>query len=128
MIEINNSTNDSVLGVFEASDSQIPQFGIIEMDGNDNEIVKKIIEKPDIKDAPSNLAVFGRYILSKEIFELLEETQVGKNGEIQLTDAIQRLLQTRMLRIHQFDGMKFDCGSKKGYVNAIKFYAKNYDF
>ena len=128
MIAINNSTNDSVLGVFEASDSQIPHFGIVELDGNNKEIVKNIIEKPDIEDAPSNLAVFGRYILSKEIFDLLEETQPGKNGEIQLTDAMQRLLQARILRIHQFDGMKFDCGSKKGYVDAIKFYAENYDF
>ena len=87
----------------------------------ENDILKlnSIIEKPSINEAPSNLAVFGRYILSKSIFNILEETQPGLNGEIQLTDAIRSFLSNDSVFAFEFQGRRFDCGSKEGYVSAI---------
>ena len=81
--------------------------------------LNSIIEKPSINEAPSNLAVFGRYILSKSIFNVLEETKPGLNGEIQLTDAIRSFLSNDSVFAFEFQGRRFDCGSKEGYVSAI---------
>ena len=73
-----------------------------------------IIEKPSINEAPSNLAVFGRYILSQSIFNIREETKPGLNGEIQLTDAIRSFLSNDSVFAFEFQGRRFDCGSKEG--------------
>ena len=81
--------------------------------------LNSILEKPGINEAPSNLAVFGRYILSKSIFNILEETKPGLNGEIQLTDAIRSFLSNDSVFALEFQGRRFDCGSKEGYVSAI---------
>jgi UTP--glucose-1-phosphate uridylyltransferase len=85
--------------------------------------VNHIIEKPTPEKAPSDLAVAGRYILYPEIFKLLEQLSPGRGGEIQLTDAISQLLQTQNVYGLQFDGLRYDCGSKLGYVKATIEYA-----
>ena len=82
-----------------------------------------IVEKPAPESAPSNLAVVGRYILTPRIFELLETTPKGAGGEIQLTDAIARLLNEQQVLAYQFRGQRFDCGSKLGYLMATVEYA-----
>ena len=118
--DIHGKTNSSVLGVFSAPDSELKNYGVIDAT-QENDMLKlnSIIEKPSINEAPSNLAVFGRYILSKSIFNILEETKPGLNGEIQLTDAIRSLLSNDSVFAFEFQGRRFDCGSKEGYVSAI---------
>ena len=117
--DIHSKTNSSVLGVFSAPDSELKNYGVINAT-QENDMLKlnSIIEKPSINEAPSNLAVFGRYILSKSIFNILEETKPGLNGEIQLTDAIRSFLSNDSVFAFEFQGRRFDCGSKEGYVSA----------
>ena len=118
--DIHSKTNSSVLGVFSAPDSELRNYGVIDATQEDELLkLKSIIEKPSIDEAPSNLAVFGRYILSKSIFNILEETKPGLNGEIQLTDAIRSFLSNNSVFALEFQGRRFDCGSKEGYVSAI---------
>ena len=118
--DIHSKTNSSVLGVFSAPDSELKNYGVINAT-QENDMLKlnSIIEKPSINEAPSNLAVFGRYILSKSIFNILEETKPGLNGEIQLTDAIRSFLSNNPVFALEFQGRRFDCGTKEGYVSAI---------
>lgn len=85
--------------------------------------VNQIVEKPRMEDAPSNLGVVGRYILTPRIFDLLESVQHGSGGEIQLTDAIARLMSHEKVYAYQFEGTRYDCGSKLGYLQATVAYA-----
>nr|WP_161795423.1 sugar phosphate nucleotidyltransferase [Xanthomonas sp. MUS 060] len=88
--------------------------------------IKQIVEKPKPADAPSDLAVVGRYVLSPKIFELLEGTGTGAGGEIQLTDAIATLLKSEQVDAYRFEGTRFDCGTHLGLVEAtIRFALEN---
>ena len=115
----------SVLGVEEVPKTETDKYGIVkaELFGERLSRVNAIVEKPDPKDAPSNLAVVGRYILTPRIFDLLETTSRGAGGEIQLTDAIARLLEEEQVVAYQFEGTRYDCGSKLGYLMATVEYA-----
>lgn len=115
----------SVLGVEEVPRTDTDKYGIVraELFGDRISRVNAIVEKPNPKEAPSNLAVVGRYILTPRIFELLETTERGAGGEIQLTDAIARLLQEEQVIAYQFQGTRYDCGSKLGYLMATVEYA-----
>jgi UTP--glucose-1-phosphate uridylyltransferase len=115
----------SILGIEKVSPEETEKYGIIESEGFDNHIgkVKAIVEKPKPKDAPSNLGVVGRYILTPKIFQMLEQTEKGAGGEIQLTDAIAKLLQQETVMAYLFEGKRYDCGSKMGYLQATVEYA-----
>ena len=82
-------------------------------------MIEDIIEKPKADEAPSDIAVCGRYIFTSLIFDHLEATNIDKSGEIQLTDAIKLMLKEHDINGYLYDGIKFDCGSKEGYVQAI---------
>jgi UTP--glucose-1-phosphate uridylyltransferase len=86
-------------------------------------VMEGILEKPAPEEAPSNLAVVGRYILTPGIFAELESTQTGAGGEIQLTDAIARLLGKETIKAFRFDGRRYDCGSKLGFLEATVAFA-----
>ena len=119
MIEVYNQTGTSVLGVEEVDRSQTGSYGIVEtgtLDGRQR--IENIVEKPHPDVAPSNLAVVGRYILTPRIFEFLATIQRGAGGEIQLTDAIARLLKYETVLAYPFEGKRYDCGSKIGYLQA----------
>ena len=119
MVEVYNQTGTSVLGVEEVEPSQTGSYGIVEtgaLDGRQR--IENIVEKPHPDVAPSNLAVVGRYILTPRIFEFLATIQRGVGGEIQLTDAIARLLKYETVIAYPFDGKRYDCGSKIGYLQA----------
>lgn len=119
MIEVYEQTGVSVLGVEEVEKSQTGSYGIVKtaaLDGRQR--IENIVEKPNPDVAPSNLAVVGRYILTPRIFEFLSTIQRGAGGEIQLTDAIARLLQYETVIAYPFDGKRYDCGSKVGYLQA----------
>lgn len=115
----------SVLGVEEVPADRTHQYGIIDpvQTGSRTWDVRGIVEKPKPADAPSNVAVVGRYILTPRIFELLAKQEPGAGGEIQLTDAIARLLQEERVTALNFKGRRFDCGSKLGYLEATVEFA-----
>ena len=123
MMDVYNATGSSVLGVETVDPSQTGSYGIVEIAPKDAyQRVTSIVEKPKPADAPSNLAVVGRYILTPAIFDLLRDTQAGAGGEIQLTDAIATLLQQETVLAHAFSGQRYDCGSKLGYLQATLAY------
>ncbi len=124
MVEVFQEHGNSVLGIEEVPSQDTNQYGIVAVEPLQERIqrITGIVEKPAPESAPSNLAVVGRYILTPRIFELLENTPQGAGGEIQLTDAIARLLNEQPVLAYQFRGRRFDCGSKLGYLMATVEY------
>src|SRR3569832_2845980 len=120
-----NTQQRSILGVQEIAASETDKYGMVKASPLEDRLglLDGIIEKPQPKDAPSNLAVVVRYILSPRIFELLETTARGAGDEIQLTDAIARLLLEEQVLAYQFSGKRYDCGDKLGYLEATVEYA-----
>ncbi len=114
---------ESMIAVEEVPHEKTSSYGIVAID--DAQRIQKIVEKPAPADAPSNLAVVGRYLLTPAIFDKLETTGRGAGGEIQLTDAIADLLDEQSVHAWRFAGMRYDCGSKLGYVQATLDYALN---
>ncbi len=125
MAELFSRQQCSLLGVEEVDVQETDKYGIVRLEKKSQRLgrVEQIIEKPRIDEAPSNLAVVGRYILTPRIFALLENTRKGAGGEIQLTDAIADLLEEEAVMAYQFDGQRYDCGSKLGYLKATVEYA-----
>ncbi len=115
----------SVLGVETVPKDQTGSYGIVAVEDRDDGLqqVKSIVEKPAPEDAPSNLAVVGRYILTPRIFDELSSTGRGAGGEIQLTDGIAALLARETVAVLPFSGTRYDCGSKIGYLRATVEYA-----
>jgi UTP--glucose-1-phosphate uridylyltransferase len=120
MAEIFAREQCSLLGVEEVPRDQTHNYGIVTIDQmkGDTASIHSIVEKPKPKDAPSNLAVIGRYVLTNRIFELLSRVTPGAGGEIQLTDGISQLLQEERALAVRLPGRRFDCGSKLGYLQA----------
>jgi UTP--glucose-1-phosphate uridylyltransferase len=120
MADVYEAKRASVLGVQVVPKSDTDKYGIVavEADKSATSRVNSIIEKPKPADAPSNLAVVGRYILSPAIFEHLEKIGQGAGGEIQLTDGIAALMKEEAVYAHRFTGKRYDCGSKLGYLQA----------
>jgi UTP--glucose-1-phosphate uridylyltransferase len=125
MVDVYDRYQCSVIAVQQVDPSETRSYGIIEPRTLDHGLyqVMDMVEKPDPKEAPSNLAVIGRYILTPEIFDLLEQTTPGKGGEIQLTDAIKLLLQRQAVYAHAFEGRRYDTGDKLGFLKATVEYA-----
>lgn len=121
MSELAQAQDASVIAVQEVPTDETDKYGIVDAGDTDGRSsrIRHMVEKPKPADAPSNLAVVGRYILPGRIFQLLEQTTPGAGGEIQLTDAIDALLkeQAKVLA-YRFEGMRFDCGNKAGLVRA----------
>jgi len=108
----------SVVAVEEVPHENTSSYGIVAVDEANDHRVTNIVEKPRPANAPSNLAVVGRYLLAPDIWDKLENTGSGAGGEIQLTDAIADLLEERPVHAYNFTGERFDCGSKLGYLKA----------
>jgi UTP--glucose-1-phosphate uridylyltransferase len=85
-------------------------------------MIKDMVEKPSPEDAPSNMAIIGRYILTPDIFEIIRDTKPGKNGEIQITDALLTQAKKGMVLGFKFQGKRFDCGSIDGFVDATNYF------
>lgn len=120
MIEVYDEYKTTILGVQEVPREDVSKYGIIKGKYIEERIykVKGLVEKPATEDAPSNIAILGRYIISPAIFEILEHTQPGKNGEIQLTDALKELAQREAMYAYQFEGRRYDVGDKQGFLEA----------
>ncbi|EAK0823071.1 UTP--glucose-1-phosphate uridylyltransferase GalU [Campylobacter lari] len=128
MVKIYEKYRCSVIAVMEVEADQVSNYGVIAGNAVEEDLimVNSMVEKPDPKDAPSNLAIIGRYILTPDIFGILENTKAGKNGEIQLTDALLSQATNNMVLAYKFKGKRFDCGSVEGFVEATNyFYEKN---
>lgn len=124
-----NATKASVIGVQSVADNQTHRYGIIDplIQNGRRYQVNRFVEKPDPGTAPSNLAIMGRYILTPEIFMFLEEQQVGAKGEIQLTDAIQRLNEIQRVFAYDFVGRRYDVGEKLGFIQTSLEFALQQD-
>ena len=125
MVEVAESNGSSVLGVQQVQREHTDKYGIVSSESFDESTGKvlSIVEKPAPDKAPSTLAVVGRYILSAKIFDILETTGRGAGGEIQLTDAIDKLLLNNKVLAYEFVGKRYDCGDKLGYLQATVEYA-----
>ena len=117
-----NEHGNTTIAVNEIDKKNIHKYGVIDPGDNkliNNEVnVFNIVEKPSAKDAPSDIAVCGRYIFNPSIFKFIETVKPDSSGEIQITDAIQLLIEKENVKAKVYDGEKFDCGSKTGYVEA----------
>jgi UTP--glucose-1-phosphate uridylyltransferase len=123
MVSKFNTSRVSQVLVEQVPDEDVSKFGVVDLDGvkigqGESAKIHAMVEKPDIDDAPSNLAVVGRYVLSERIWELLEFTPPGAGGEIQLTDAISSLMHVEQVDAYYMKGKSHDCGSKLGYMKA----------
>ena len=122
MISINKKFNSSVMASMKVHKKEVSRWGIYNIKKKidaKNFIIKSVVEKPLIKNAPSNNAVIGRYILPKTIFKKINNLKPGKGGEIHITDAIQLLINEKENFIgHNFSGKYLDCGTMKGYINS----------
>jgi UTP--glucose-1-phosphate uridylyltransferase len=128
MVGVYEQTGESVIAVESVANNKTDQYGIVKVaqQGEKVSLIQQIIEKPSPSEAPSNLGVVGRYILTPAIFGLLEKTTEGSGGEIQLTDAIGELLKVEKVHAYNFIGKRYDCGSKEGFVDAtINFALQN---
>jgi UTP--glucose-1-phosphate uridylyltransferase len=125
MAEVYESKRASILGVQVVPRRDTDKYGIVavEADKSNTSRVRSIIEKPKPAVAPSNLAVVGRYVLAPAIFEHLERLGQGAGGEIQLTDGIAALMREEAVYAYRFNGKRYDCGSKLGYLQATVEYA-----
>ncbi|KAI3590036.1 UTP--glucose-1-phosphate uridylyltransferase [Cupriavidus sp. U2] len=125
MVDVYNHYNCSVLGVEEISPEQSRSYGVVDGREWDERVIKMsgIIEKPAPEDAPSNLGVVGRYILTPRIFDHIRNLKPGAGGEFQLTDAIQAMLDQEQVLAYRYKGVRYDCGSKLGYLKATVEFA-----
>lgn len=123
MVSKFNTSRVSQVLVEQVPEEDVSKFGVVDLDGakigqGESAKIHGMVEKPDVEDAPSNLAVVGRYVLSERIWELLEFTPPGAGGEIQLTDAISSLMNLEQVDAYYMKGKSHDCGSKLGYMKA----------
>lgn len=120
MVDQYNHVGGHLVAVMEVESHHVSRYGIMDIEHDYGHLVKakSVVEKPSVAQAPSNLAVIGRYILDSSIFDVLENQCQGQNGEIQLTDAIAITLTTTSLHGMRFDGKRYDCGSKAGFMAA----------
>jgi UTP--glucose-1-phosphate uridylyltransferase len=129
MIEAYEEYKTTILGVQKVALRDVDKYGIIEGKNIEDRIYKVsgLVEKPAIQEAPSNVAVLGRYIISPAIFDILENTRPGKGGEIQLTDALKELAQQEDVYAYNFEGRRYDVGDKQGFLQATVEFALRRD-
>jgi len=128
MIKRFNDVKASQIMLEPVAQQDVSKYGIADIDGavigaGESAKIKTMVEKPNTEDAPSNLAVVGRYVLSKAIWQLLAKTPVGAGGEVQLTDAIDMLMEKETVEAFHMSGSSHDCGDKLGYLKAIVEYS-----
>lgn len=126
MIHAFEQTGHSQIMVEAVAPQRVDQYGIVQLKAQTQQITA-LVEKPKVDEAPSNLAVVGRYVFPAKIFQYLAETQADRSGEIQLTDAMAKLLNEQPMQAFTLQGKTFDCGNKTGYLQAVIHYAMQND-
>jgi UTP--glucose-1-phosphate uridylyltransferase len=135
LLDIYEFFSAPVLAVMEVPHESISSYGCIDAEpvshnGSKNKVfrIRDLVEKPKASEAPSNLAIIGRYVLTPDIFESIESVEPGAGGEIQLTDALRRLLRSRPIYAYKFDGKRYDAGDKLGFLKAtVEFALRRHD-
>jgi len=124
MMRVYEKYRCSIVAVQEVDREDISRYGVVSGRALDEQImmVDDMVEKPEADEAPSNLAIIGRYILTPDIFEKIERTEAGKGGEIQITDALRQQAKEGMVMAYRFEGCRFDCGSVDGFVEATNYF------
>ena len=128
MIDVYNEYRTSVIGVQKVAHEVVNKYGIVDCKSIDSRVykVRDLVEKPKIEDAPSDIAILGRYILTPTIFQYLETQDEGAGGEIQLTDALRRMAKEEAMYVYDFKGHRYDVGTKEGFLQAnIEFSLRN---
>lgn len=125
LLDCFNEYKTTILGVQKVPEESVSKYGIVNGIHIEDRVykVKDLVEKPSLKEAPSNIAILGRYIITPEIFNILENTAPGKNGEIQLTDALKTLISKEAMYAYNFDGKRYDVGDKLGFLEATVEFA-----
>lgn len=125
LIDCYDEYKTTILGVQTVDPENVSKYGIVDGIKIEDRVckVKNLIEKPTIEDAPSNIAILGRYIVTPNIFEILESTKPGKGNEIQLTDALLELVKSEAMYAYDFEGRRYDVGDKLGFLEATVEYA-----
>lgn len=126
LIDVYEKTGASVLGVQQVPHEKVSSYGVVAVKPTEDArtfAVTDMVEKPAVDKAPSDLAVLGRYVITPEIFEILEHTAPGKGNEIQLTDGLCTLLQSQSVYAYNFEGRRYDVGDKQGFLEATVEYA-----
>ncbi len=125
LIDCYNEYKTSILGVQEVPKEEVCKYGIVKGMHIENRVykVKDLVEKPKIEEAPSNIAILGRYIITPQIFDILSNTEPGISGEIQLTDALNTLIKQEAMYAYNFEGRRYDVGDKLGFLEATVEYA-----
>lgn len=127
LIDCYSEYKTTILGVQTVAKENVSKYGIVDGIHIEDKVykVKDLVEKPSIEEAPSNVAILGRYIITPEIFNILENTKPGKGGEIQLTDALKTLISKEAMYAYNFEGKRYDVGDKLGFLQAtIEFALK----
>lgn len=130
LIDCFNEYKTSILGVQEVPMHDVTKYGIVKGMHIEDRVykVKDLVEKPNVEEAPSNIAILGRYIITPQIFDILDNTTPGKGGEIQLTDALRTLIQNEAMYAYNFEGRRYDVGDKLGFLEAtVEFALKRED-
>ncbi|MEO0551101.1 MAG: UTP--glucose-1-phosphate uridylyltransferase GalU [Pseudomonadota bacterium] len=125
MVEAYDKVGGNIIAVDPVPEERVSSYGVITPVQRDGRLIEMsgMVEKPPRDQAPSNLAITGRYILQGDIFDLLENQETGAGGEIQLTDSMARLMEMQKFYAYEFEGAPYDCGSKAGYFNAVVAHA-----
>jgi len=128
MVKLYKQFRCSIVAVQEVPMNEVHKYGVISGENLKDGLyrVDNMIEKPSEADAPSNLAIIGRYILTPDIFDILRTTEAGANGEIQLTDALMTQAQQGCVMAYKFQGRRFDCGSVPGFIEATNYVYENH--
>lgn len=125
LIDCYDKYKSTILGVQKVQKDKVDKYGIvdgIEIDDKTSQVIG-LVEKPKMEEAPSNIAILGRYIITPQIFSILENTIPGKGGEIQLTDALKKLIEKEKVYAYNFQGKRYDVGDKLGFLQATVEYA-----
>ncbi|MDK2866261.1 MAG: UTP--glucose-phosphate uridylyltransferase [Clostridiales bacterium] len=125
LMDVYETYESTIIGVQGVARDQVNKYGIVDGVKVEDKLyeIKDMVEKPSVEEAPSNIAILGRYILTPDIFEMIEKTKPGKGNEIQLTDALIHLGKHKELYAYEFDGKRYDTGDKLGYLKATVEYA-----
>jgi UTP--glucose-1-phosphate uridylyltransferase len=130
LIDCFDEYKTTILGVQEVPQEDVSKYGIVKGMHIEDRVykVKDLVEKPKVEEAPSNIAILGRYIITPQIFDILDKTTPGKGGEIQLTDALRTLIQNEAMYAYNFEGRRYDVGDKLGFLEAtVEFALKRED-
>ena len=127
LMEVYEKKEAPILGVQDVPEKDVDKYGIVKYKEKQEKsyLLEDMIEKPAVKEAPSNLAILGRYVITPDIFPIIENTPRGKGGEIQLTDALKTLSEKRSMYAHNFNGERYDVGNKMGFLRATIEFALN---